>query len=67
MAGTADILKGKWKQMRGDVKQWWGDLTNDDVDRIEGDRDKLIGLIQERYGRSKQEAEREVDDFLAKH
>jgi uncharacterized protein YjbJ (UPF0337 family) len=67
MAGTADILKGKWKQMRGEVKQWWGDLTNDDVDRIEGDRDKLVGIIQERYGRSRQEAEREVEDFLAKH
>jgi uncharacterized protein YjbJ (UPF0337 family) len=40
-----DILAGKWKQMRGDLKTWWGKLTDDDVDRIGGQKDKLIGLI----------------------
>jgi uncharacterized protein YjbJ (UPF0337 family) len=67
MAGTADVLKGKWKQIRGEAKRMWGDLTDDELARVEGDRDKLIGLIQERYGRSKMEAEREVDDFLRKY
>jgi uncharacterized protein YjbJ (UPF0337 family) len=67
MAGIADVMKGKWKQIRGDVKRMWGDLTDDDLDRIEGDRDKLAGLIQERYGRSKMEAEREVDEFLKRY
>ena len=47
---NADVMKGKWKQMRGEVKKWWGDLTDDDLDRIEGERDKLIGRLQERYG-----------------
>ena len=67
MAGTGDILKGKWKQISGDVKQWWGDLTDDDITKVNGQRDELVGIIQERYGRSKAEAEREVDEFLNKY
>ena len=59
-----DILKGKWKQMRGQVKQWWGDLTDDDLDHIDGSADKLIGRLQERYGYAKEEAEKEVDRRL---
>jgi uncharacterized protein YjbJ (UPF0337 family) len=58
---NSDVLKGKWKQMRGEVKKWWGDLTDDDLDRIEGERDKLIGRLQERYGYSRERAEAEVD------
>jgi uncharacterized protein YjbJ (UPF0337 family) len=58
---NTDILKGKWKQMRGEVKKWWGDLTDDDLDRIEGERDKLVGILQERYGYSREKAEAEVD------
>jgi uncharacterized protein YjbJ (UPF0337 family) len=58
---NADVLKGKWKQMRGQVKKWWGDLTDDDLDRIEGERDKLIGRLQERYGYTRENAEAEVD------
>ena len=57
----SDTLKGKWKQMRGEVKKWWGDLTDDDLDRIEGERDKLIGRLQERYGYTREKAEAEVD------
>ena len=56
-----DVLKGKWKQMRGQVKQWWGDLTDDDLDTIDGSVDKLVGRLQERYGYAKEEAQREVD------
>jgi uncharacterized protein YjbJ (UPF0337 family) len=55
-----DILQGKWRQMRGELKKWWGNLTDDDLDRIEGDRDKLIGLLQEKYGYSREKAEEEI-------
>lgn len=60
-----DILKGKWKQMKGEVKSWWGDITDDEVDRIEGDTEKLVGVLQERYGRSREEAREEVNRFLS--
>jgi len=59
-----DVLKGKWHQLKGDVKSRWGKLTNDDVDRAEGDAEKLIGRLQERYGYQRDEAKREVDDFI---
>jgi len=59
-----DILAGRWKQLRGDIRQKWGDLTDDDMEQVAGARDKLVGRIQERYGRTREEAEREVDDFL---
>lgn len=58
---NADVFAGKWKQMKGQAKEWWGKLTDDDLARIEGSRDRLIGLIQERYGYTKQQAEQEVD------
>ena len=55
-----DILQGKWRQIRGEMKKWWGQLTDDELDKIEGDRDKLIGLLQEKYGYSKEKAEEEL-------
>jgi uncharacterized protein YjbJ (UPF0337 family) len=55
-----DVLSGKWKQMRGQVKQWWGKLTDDDLDRIDGAMDKLAGTLQERYGWERDQAEREM-------
>lgn len=58
-----DIIKGDWKQLKGVVQQKWGELTNDDLDRIEGSRKELVGRIQERYGKSKEEAEREVSEW----
>ena len=63
---NADILEGKWNQLKGEVKKQWGDLTNDDLDRIEGERAKLEGRLQERYGYSRQQAQDEVDKFLAR-
>jgi uncharacterized protein YjbJ (UPF0337 family) len=54
-----DIFEGKWKQMRGQAKVWWGKLTDDDLDKVEGKYDKLIGLLQEKYGYTKQQAEEE--------
>jgi uncharacterized protein YjbJ (UPF0337 family) len=61
---NADVLKGKWKQLRGEVKTWWGNLTDDDFDQIDGERDKLVGRLQERYGYAKERAEAEVDQRL---
>lgn len=60
---NTDILEGKWKQVKGSVQAKWGELTNDEVDQIDGDATKLAGLIQERYGRTKEQAEREVEEW----
>jgi uncharacterized protein YjbJ (UPF0337 family) len=59
-----DILEGKWKQVRGQMKEWWGQLTDDDLDRVGGKRDKLVGLLQEKYGYAKEKAEEEIDRRL---
>ena len=60
----SDILAGKWSQLKGQIRQQWGELTDDDVDKIAGKRDELIGKLQERYGYERAKAEREVDRFL---
>ncbi len=60
-----DILEGNWKEIQGGLKEWWGDLTDDDLTQIEGKRDKLVGTLQKRYGYAKERAEKEVDDRLA--
>ncbi len=59
-----DRLKGMWKQAKGKARQKWGDLTDDELEQMEGRREELVGKIQERYGKTKQEAEREVDEFI---
>lgn len=59
-----DRLAGNWKQIQGKIKQKWGDLTDDDMARIEGKRDELAGRLQERYGYTKQQAQKEIDDFM---
>lgn len=56
-------FKGKWNQFKGDVQKKWGKLTDDDLDVIEGDREKLIGKLQERHNISREEAEREANDL----
>ena len=58
-----DILKGKWSQLKGRVKEQWGKLTDDELDVIDGKRDQLVGKVQEQYGISKDEAERQVQTF----
>ena len=58
-----DILQGKWAQMKGKVKQQWGKLTDDDLDRISGKREELVGLMQERYGWAKDKADEEIRRF----
>jgi uncharacterized protein YjbJ (UPF0337 family) len=62
-----DVLKGKWHQLKGEVKSQWGKLTDDDIDRAEGDAEQLIGRVQERYGYQRDQAKREVDDFIRRH
>jgi uncharacterized protein YjbJ (UPF0337 family) len=59
-----DTLKGQWMQLKGKVRQQWGHLTDDEIDQVQGNAEMLIGRIQERYGRSREEAEREVDRWL---
>jgi uncharacterized protein YjbJ (UPF0337 family) len=61
---NTDVLKGKWKQIRGEAKKWWGELTDDELDQIAGERDKLVGKVQERYGWTREKAETEVDRRL---
>ncbi|MCB1859326.1 MAG: CsbD family protein [Gammaproteobacteria bacterium] len=56
-------IKGNWNQLKGGVKVQWGKLTDDDLLEVEGDRDKLVGKVQEAYGISKEEAARQVDEF----
>jgi uncharacterized protein YjbJ (UPF0337 family) len=59
-----DILQGKWEQLKGEVLVKWGKLTNDDIDQIEGQREKLVGKLRERYGLARDRAERDVDEWL---
>ena len=58
-----DQVEGKWKQLKGSAKTRWGKLTDDDLDTIAGQREQLIGRIQERYGIAKDEAQRQVDEW----
>jgi len=56
-----DVFEGKWKQMRGQAKEWWGKLTDDDLDKVNGKLEQLIGLLQEKYGYTRQQAEEEYE------
>ncbi|MEQ9811357.1 MAG: CsbD family protein [Azospirillaceae bacterium] len=60
---NSDELKGNWNILKGKVRQKWGDLTDDDVEKIAGDRDELVGRIQKQYGIAREEAERQVDSW----
>jgi len=61
---NGDILQGQWKQLRGQIQKQWGNLTDSDLDRIKGTRTEFEGLLQERYGYTKERAQQEVDTFL---
>lgn len=58
-----NIIEGNWQQMKGKIKEQWGELTDDHLDVIAGKRDQLIGRIQEAYGIGQDEAERQVREF----
>ncbi len=59
-----DILAGKFKQLRGRLKERWGDLTDDELMQSEGNADRLAGLLQEKYGYTKERAKQELSEFL---
>jgi uncharacterized protein YjbJ (UPF0337 family) len=59
-----DEVQGNWKQLKGAVREKWGDLTDDDLDRIAGNREQFVGRLQERYGMTREDAQRNVDDFV---
>jgi uncharacterized protein YjbJ (UPF0337 family) len=58
-----DQVKGQWSQMKGSVRKQWGKLTDDDLDVIAGERERLVGKIQERYGIAKEEAETQIANW----
>ncbi|HHW1963491.1 TPA: CsbD family protein [Pseudomonas aeruginosa] len=60
---NSDVIKGKWKQLTGKIKERWGDLTDDDLQAADGHAEYLVGKLQERYGWSKERVEQEVRDF----
>jgi len=57
-------IEGSWKQLKGKIKEKWGDLTDDDLDKIAGRRDQFEGLIQQRYGLTKDQARRQIEEWL---
>lgn len=64
---NTDIIEGNWKQLKGEIQQKWGKLTNDDLDIIDGKREELVGKIQEKYGYERDRARKELDLFLTRH
>lgn len=58
---NSDVFEGRWKQMRGDLKSWWGKLTDDDFEKIGGKKDRLLGMLQEKYGYTREAAQQEID------
>jgi uncharacterized protein YjbJ (UPF0337 family) len=62
-----DVLEGKWKQIRGEAKGWWGKLTDDDLDRANGKFDVLTGLLQQKYGYTRQRAADEIDKRVTQY
>lgn len=64
---NSDTFQGKWKQLRGNIKETFGKLTDDDLMQVEGSADKMLGALQERYGYTKEQAQTEWDKFAQKH
>ncbi len=59
-----DQVEGKWKQMKGSVREKWGQLTDSDFEQIAGNKDKFLGSLQERYGYTKEKAQQELDEWM---
>jgi uncharacterized protein YjbJ (UPF0337 family) len=64
---NSDILQGKWRQLKGEARTQWGKLTDDDLDQVQGQAEKLVGLVQERYGYNRDQAQREVDTWVQRY
>src|SRR4029434_10070884 len=62
-----EVFAGQWKQMRGELKSWWGKLADDDIERIGGRQDTLIGVLQEKYGHAREQAQQEVERRLQEY
>ena len=62
-----DILKGKWNEIKGGLKEKWGKLTDNDLTVVEGNKDKLLGILQQKYGYDKDKAEKEYNDFIGRY
>lgn len=62
-----DVVKGKWTQLKGKAREEWGDLTDNDYEQIAGNKDQLVGKLQEKYGWAKDEAERRANDWADRH
>jgi len=62
-----DQVKGMWSQLKGEARVQWGKLTDDDLDQVEGNAEKLVGVVQERYGYAREQAKAEVDRFFDSH
>ena len=62
-----DVFEGKWKQIRGEAKAWWGKLTDDDLDKAAGKSEKVIGLLQEKYGYTRERAEEEFNKRMTEY
>ena len=60
-----DQMKGNWKEFKGKMREQWGELTDDDLDKIQGRREQLEGVLQKRLGIAKEEAKRQIDEFEA--
>lgn len=58
-----ETMHGSWKQLKGKIKEAWGDLTDDEIQQAEGKRDQLVGTIQKKYGKTKEEVERQLAGF----
>ena len=62
-----DILEGQWTQLKGKIREKWGQLTDDEIEQLQGNSEQLIGKLQERYGRTREQAEQEVDRWLSEY
>jgi uncharacterized protein YjbJ (UPF0337 family) len=62
-----DVMKGKWKEIKGGIKEKWGKLTDDDITEVQGKQEKLMGILQKTYGYTKEKAEQEYKEFMARY
>lgn len=62
-----DIIKGNWNQIKGKARREWGEITDNEWEQIGGEKDKLVGRLQEKYGWTREEADRRADDWASKH
>ena len=67
MAGEKDIAKGNWNEMKGNMRKWWGKLTDDDWEETKGNKDAILGKLQQRYGYTRMQAEDEYTRRMSEY